>query len=93
MESREYEVRSNLGIKVALGLIGSYQYLRAGRPSPCRYLPSCSDYAREAVERHGFIHGLWLATKRVAKCNPFGGSGLDPVPDVSPGVVRAKEKR
>ena len=46
----------------------------------CRYLPSCSDYAREAVRLHGPLHGSGLALWRICRCHPFGGSGLDPVP-------------
>jgi uncharacterized protein len=47
----------------------------------CRFLPSCSDYASEAIERHGALRGLGLALWRLARCNPWGGSGYDPVPD------------
>ncbi|HEV2264596.1 MAG TPA: membrane protein insertion efficiency factor YidD [Stellaceae bacterium] len=46
----------------------------------CRYWPSCSHYAAEAVHVHGAAHGTWLALKRVARCHPWGGSGVDPVP-------------
>lgn len=46
----------------------------------CRFVPSCADYAREALERHGALRGSWLALKRLARCHPIGGSGLDPVP-------------
>ena len=46
----------------------------------CRYFPSCSDYALEAVEAHGVLRGGWLALRRVLRCHPLGGSGLDPVP-------------
>jgi putative membrane protein insertion efficiency factor len=46
----------------------------------CRYLPSCSDYAREAVERHGAWRGALLAVARVSRCHPWGGHGFDPVP-------------
>ena len=46
----------------------------------CRFLPSCSDYAREAVEQHGAVRGSWLALKRLAKCHPLGSHGYDPVP-------------
>jgi len=46
----------------------------------CRFLPTCSDYAREALERHGPVRGGWLAVRRVARCHPWGGSGYDPVP-------------
>ncbi len=67
--------------KVVLGTIRIYQKLRMGRVSPCRFYPSCSDYSFEAIETHGIVKGFALATKRIAKCNPMGGSGYDPVPD------------
>ena len=53
----------------------------AGRPSPCRYDPSCSTYALEALERHGAARGTWLTLRRLARCHPWGGMGWDPVPD------------
>lgn len=46
----------------------------------CRYTPSCSKYALEAIQRHGAIPGSWLAVKRICRCNPLGGCGHDPVP-------------
>lgn len=46
----------------------------------CRYTPTCSTYSIEALKKHGPIKGLWLAIKRIASCNPWGGSGYDPVP-------------
>jgi uncharacterized protein len=49
-------------------------------PPSCRFLPTCSEYAIEAVERHGAIKGGWLAAKRLLRCHPWGGSGYDPVP-------------
>ena len=61
--------------------IRAYRWLRAGRPSPCRYWPSCSTYAVEAIERHGALKGSWLAARRLSRCHPWGGSGVDPVPD------------
>lgn len=54
------------------------------RPS-CRFLPSCSDYAIEAFERHGAVRGSGLALHRLARCHPWGGSGYDPVPAASGG--------
>jgi putative membrane protein insertion efficiency factor len=50
-------------------------------PTCCKYHPSCSAYAREAVERHGVGRGLWLALKRLLRCRPFVRGGYDPVPD------------
>lgn len=49
-------------------------------PPSCRYTPSCSAYAIEALERYGAARGGWLAVKRVCRCHPFGGHGYDPVP-------------
>jgi len=65
-----------------LAAIRLYQHLMAGRLSPCRFIPSCSTYAAEAVEAHGAITGLWLALRRLARCHPWGGQGYDPVPPV-----------
>ncbi len=48
--------------------------------SKCRFTPSCSQYAVEALKKHGVIKGLWLAVKRISKCHPWGGHGYDPVP-------------
>jgi uncharacterized protein len=63
------------------GLIRAYQLLISPLLLPsCRYLPSCSAYAAEAIERHGAAHGSWLALKRLLRCHPWGGSGYDPVP-------------
>jgi uncharacterized protein len=58
-----------------------YQRAMEGRPSPCRFTPSCSTYAREALTVHGTRRGLWLATRRLLRCRPFGPSGFDPVPE------------
>ena len=57
-----------------------YRTLRAGRPSPCRYEPSCSTYALEALDTHGAARGTWLVVRRLSRCHPWGGLGFDPVP-------------
>jgi len=50
-------------------------------PASCRYHPTCSHYAIEALEKHGALRGGWLAVKRIARCHPFRAGGFDPVPD------------
>lgn len=65
----------------ALALISAYQRAFEGRPSPCRFFPSCSSYAHEAFTRHGTARGGWLTLRRLARCRPLGPSGFDPVPD------------
>lgn len=47
----------------------------------CRFLPTCSQYALEALEHHGAVHGSWLAARRILRCRPGGGHGYDPVPE------------
>ena len=61
-------------------LVIAYQRAMEGRPSPCRFTPSCSSYAVEALQVHGSARGLWLTVRRLARCHPFGPSGWDPVP-------------
>jgi putative membrane protein insertion efficiency factor len=50
-------------------------------PAMCRYQPTCSEYAYEAIERHGVMRGSWMALRRLSRCRPGGGHGVDPVPD------------
>jgi uncharacterized protein len=66
--------------RMLLAAVHAYQRLRAGRPSPCRYFPSCSAYAVEALEVHGGLRGSGLAARRLARCHPWGGHGIDLVP-------------
>ena len=62
-------------------MIETYQRAFEGRPSPCRFFPSCSSYAHEAVTVHGTVRGGWLAGRRLLRCRPLGPSGFDPVPE------------
>ena len=68
--------------KVFILLIRGYQYaIRPRLGANCRFYPSCSEYAREAIERHGAARGSVLAAVRIAKCHPFHPGGYDPVPE------------
>jgi uncharacterized protein len=68
--------------RVALILIRAYQLVISPLlPPACRFYPSCSEFAREAVEKWGVWRGLGMSAKRVARCHPFGGHGFDPVPE------------
>jgi uncharacterized protein len=63
------------------GLIRAYQLVLSPLlPPSCRFYPSCSQYALEAVNRHGAMKGTWLAARRLARCHPFNPGGYDPVP-------------
>ena len=66
--------------RAASRLVRGYQRAREGRPSPCRFTPSCSDYALDALSAYGATRGGWLTVRRLARCHPWGGHGWDPVP-------------
>lgn len=66
---------------VLLWCIRMYQGTAAARTPRCRYLPTCSQYAVEAIDQHGARAGSWLAMKRVGRCHPLGSYGIDPVPE------------
>lgn len=74
-------------VHAVVGLLRAYQlclspifHLLGGPGCGCRFYPTCSTYAMEAVRTHGIFRGLWLAGKRILRCNPWGGQGEDPVP-------------
>ena len=84
----EYDVRTaGPGARAALRLIHGYQHLRQGSISPCRFTPSCSTYAEEAIAAHGLVRGGRMSIWRVMRCNPLGGHGVDLVP-MSTGAKR-----
>jgi len=71
----------DVGRALGVGAIRSYQrWISPFLPPSCRFTPSCSDYAAEAVERYGFVSGGWLAVRRILRCHPFHPGGYDPVP-------------
>ncbi len=67
--------------RLAVGLINWYQHaLSPYMPGTCRYSPTCSHYAQEAIMKRGLVRGLWLTAQRLGRCHPWGGHGYDPVP-------------
>ncbi|MGI8662203.1 MAG: membrane protein insertion efficiency factor YidD [Acidimicrobiales bacterium] len=69
-----------LATRCLLIVVRLYRRLTAHRPSPCRFDPSCSAYALDAIEHHGALRGTRLTVRRLARCHPWGGQGWDPVP-------------
>ncbi|MCH4830988.1 MULTISPECIES: membrane protein insertion efficiency factor YidD [Flavobacterium] len=62
-------------------LVRIYQYIISPlMPAACRYQPTCSQYMVDALKKHGPLKGLWLGSKRILRCHPWGGSGYDPIP-------------
>jgi len=70
-----------VGVRVALALLRGYKFFISPYfHGSCRFLPSCADYAAEAIPRHGLVAGGWLAARRLARCHPLCSAGHDPVP-------------
>ena len=73
-----------------LGAIGAYRLAVAPLlGARCRFLPSCSEYGRDAIEHHGPLKGSWLTLRRICRCHPWGGHGYDPVPHAHARKTRA----
>lgn len=69
--------------KILIILIKFYKFaISPIFPPSCRFYPTCSQYAIEAIEKHGSVFGTFLAIKRIVRCNPFSKGGFDPVPDI-----------
>ena len=84
-------MRRDVGRVVGVGVIRGYQrWISRVLPPSCRFTPSCSEYALEAIERHGIARGSWLALARILRCHPFHPGGHDPVPDRRPESGRTK---
>jgi uncharacterized protein len=79
----------SLSTRLALVAIRAYQLLLSPfAGGACRFHPTCSEYAVDAIAAHGAVRGLWLAVRRVARCHPFAAPGIDPVPPSSARNVR-----
>lgn len=71
----------SLAARVLMLPIRAWRLVSVHLTPRCRFYPSCSAYALEALERHGAVRGLWLSIRRLARCHPWGGGGIDPVPE------------
>jgi putative membrane protein insertion efficiency factor len=72
--------------RIVITLIKLYQVILSPFVGQhCRFYPSCSAYALEALEKHGLLRGLWLSIKRLSRCHPWHEGGVDPVPEPEPG--------
>ena len=75
------ELSETMAVRAAVALVRAYQVIiRPLLTGSCRFLPTCSEYAIQSLHAHGVIRGGWMSLRRVMRCHPFGGSGLDPVP-------------
>lgn len=75
-----YEILKFLGWLLILPIKFYQRFISPLTPPMCRYTPTCSTYAIQAIQKYGPFKGSWLAIKRILRCNPWGGSGYDPVP-------------
>ena len=85
------KILAQIPVNVLAGLIRTYQLVISPvLAGSCRYQPTCSQYALDAIDLHGPFKGSWLAVRRIARCHPWGSSGFDPVP---PGNAKIAEKK
>ncbi len=82
------DVQPRRAATVALRCLSLYQAARAGRPTSCRFHPSCSAFAAEAIAAHGLLRGGALAIRRLARCTPLSRPGVDLVPPADTGAAR-----
>ena len=80
-----------LGVRLYRWTISPAQVFIFGPTGGCRFEPTCSAYALEAVRRHGAVAGSWLTAKRLCRCHPWGGCGHDPVPDAQEPACKGRE--
>ncbi|MEA2087570.1 MAG: membrane protein insertion efficiency factor YidD [Candidatus Caldatribacteriota bacterium] len=77
--------------KIIILLIRFYQkYISPLKPATCRFYPTCSEYATQALKKYGLLMGLWLSLRRILRCHPFNSGGYDPLPDSSAACVHKK---
>ena len=82
--ARMTETRLSIGQRAILVLLSGYKVLLSQLfAGSCRFVPSCSEYARDAIVLHGVVKGSWLALRRLSRCHPAGTYGVDPVPPSS----------
>ncbi len=76
-------MKNDFFTKIGCKLVRFYQLCISpfiGGRAACRFIPTCSEYTKQAIEKYGLIHGTWLGMKRISRCRPGGGCGYDPVP-------------
>ena len=84
--------RERVSTTILLALVKAYRYvLSPFLGNNCRFVPSCSRYALEAIESHGALRGSWLALRRIGRCHPWHAGGFDPVPEKPPGAAEPTE--
>lgn len=80
--------------RICISMIRFYQkHISPALPSCCRYMPTCSQYAIEAIEKRGVFVGIFLAVRRLLRCHPWGGSGFDPVPERRRKKIPPKDRK